>query len=177
MQENFERALVSVLKHEGKWSDHPSDPGGATMMGITLSTYSGWLGRDATKAELRAISHEEVATIYRERYWRAIKGDRLPSGLDMVVFDMAVNAGPGVAARMLQRIVGAAQDGQIGPLTLALVAGRIERDGSARPLITAYTDERLRFYAGLSTADVFGRGWTNRALAVSRSASEATRQA
>lgn len=174
MRGNFGKALAATLAHEGGWSKHPDDPGGATMKGVTLRVYSDWLGRQATEAELRAIPDEHLDAIYRTGYWDKVRGNDLPAGVDMVVFDMAVNAGPGVAARMLQRLVGAQPDGAIGPRTLAAVSRRVAEDGSARPLIKAYTDERLRFYAGLSTADVFGRGWARRADAMARSASEAT---
>ena len=92
MKRNFASSLAHVLKHEGGWADHPRDPGGATMKGVTLATYSDWLGRQATKDELRAISDEHLRTIYKARFWDAVRGDELPSGVDYVVFDMAVNS-------------------------------------------------------------------------------------
>ncbi len=39
MKRNFKKALKHVLVHEGGWADHPKDPGGATMKGVTLATY------------------------------------------------------------------------------------------------------------------------------------------
>ncbi len=61
MRSNFDRALPLVLKHEGGYVDHPRDPGGATNLGVTIGTLSGWLGRKATKAEVRALTRESVA--------------------------------------------------------------------------------------------------------------------
>lgn len=157
MKQNFASSLAHVLKHEGGWADHPRDPGGATMKGVTLATYSDWLGRQATKDELRAISDEHLRTIYKARFWDAVRGDELPSGVDYVVFDMAVNSGPGRAARMLQAAVGATPDGSIGPKTLAAVQAQ---DPAA--LIAAFQRSRQNFLEALPTFDAFGKGWTRR---------------
>jgi lysozyme family protein len=157
VKQNFASSLAHVLKHEGGWADHPRDPGGATMKGVTLATYSDWLGRQATKDELRAISDEHLRTIYKARFWDAVRGDELPSGVDYVVFDMAVNSGPGRAARMLQAAVGATPDGAIGPKTLAAVQAQ---DPAA--LIAAFQRNRQHFLEALPTFDAFGKGWTRR---------------
>lgn len=157
MNDNFPKALAVVLHHEGGWADHPKDPGGATMKGVTLATYSKFLGRAASKEELRNISDAALQQIYRTLYWDRAACDRLPAGLDLVVFDMAVNAGPGRAAKILQTILGVASDGVIGPKTLAVVESRPVAD-----LIRAYSDARRSFYKELSTFDTFGRGWLRR---------------
>jgi lysozyme family protein len=157
VKQNFASSLAHVLKHEGGWADHPRDPGGATMKGVTLATYSDWLGRQATKDELRAISDEHLRTIYKARFWDAVRGDELPSGVDYVVFDMAVNSGPGRAARMLQAAVGVTPDGAIGPKTLAAVQAQ---DPAA--LIAAFQRSRQHFLEALPTFDAFGKGWTRR---------------
>jgi lysozyme family protein len=157
VKQNFASSLAHVLKHEGGWADHPRDPGGATMKGVTLKTYSDWLGRQATKDELRAISDEHLRTIYKARFWDAVRGDELPSGVDYVVFDMAVNSGPGRAARMLQAAVGATPDGAIGPKSLAAV---LAQDPAA--LIAAFQRNRQHFLEALPTFDAFGKGWTRR---------------
>ena len=78
----FEVCLPRILEHEGGWSDHPSDPGGATMKGVTLETYSNWLGKKATKDELRNIPSSHLNTIYRDNYWKTAACDKLPAGLD-----------------------------------------------------------------------------------------------
>ena len=155
---NFPACLADVLVHEGGYVDHPKDPGGATNLGITIGTLTGWLGRQATKAEVKALTKTTVAPIYRANYWDKIGGDDLPSGLDAAVFDFAVNSGPGRAAKLLQRLVGVPQDGQIGPVTLAAVA----KAPNVAGLINAYCDARMAFLRGLGTFDTFGRGWTRR---------------
>lgn len=157
MKQNFEAALVSTLKHEGFWANHPKDPGGATMQGVTLKTYSDWLGRPASKEELRKIPGEHLKTIYKTRYWDAVRADELPAGVDYVVFDMAVNSGPGRAAKTLQMAVGVTPDGAIGPKTLAAVKAHDPAE-----LIVTYQRNRENFLKALSTFPTFGDGWISR---------------
>ena len=153
----FPRALARVLAHEGGWSDDPADPGGATNLGVTIGTLSLWLGRPATKAEVRALTSATVAPIYRRRFWDAIQGDALPAGLDYALFDFAVNSGPKRAVIGLQRALGIADDGRLGPVTLAALQGR-----DVPALIGALCDGRLAFLRALSTWPRFGRGWGRR---------------
>ena len=121
MNRNFKRVMPHVFRHEGGYADHPSDPGGATNLGITLATLSAWRGRRVTKAEVRRLSKAEARQIYRRQYWAPISGDDLPGGVDYAAFDFAVNSGPRRASGYLQRIAGVERDGVIGVRTLAAV--------------------------------------------------------
>jgi lysozyme family protein len=157
MRDNFERCLAEVLKHEGGWADHPKDPGGATMKGITIGTYAQWKGRKVTKDELRRIPDAEVAAIYRRNYWDKVRGDDLPAGLDLVAFDAAVNSGPARGARWLQEALGVTADGKIGPATLEAA-----RNDRAPTVIERAIARRLAFLRGLKTWPTFGKGWGRR---------------
>lgn len=156
-ESNYNFCLKEILRHEGLWSDHPNDPGGATMKGITIGTYAGWKGRKVTKAELRAISDAEVAAIYKRNYWDKVRGDDLPAGLDLVAFDAAVNSGPARGARWLQQALGVAADGKIGPATLARAHASY-----APAVIERAIGFRLAFLRGLKTWQHFGKGWSRR---------------
>lgn len=157
MDRNFARALALVLKSEGGWSDNPADPGGATMKGVTLANFRRFVKPDATKAELREITDEQLATVYRRFYWDAIAGAELPDGVDYAVFDFAVNSGPGRATKYLQAAVGTAQDARIGPATLRAVRAR-----PAGTIIDDLCDARLAFLKRLPTWPIFGKGWSDR---------------
>ena len=163
MQSNFNAALQHVLEDEGGFSNHPKDPGGATMKGVTLETYRLYKkNQHLTAEDLKKITNEELRDIYYRRYWNAVKGDDLPSGLDYCVFDCAVNSGPGRAAKFLQEVVGVKPDGGIGPLTLAAVKAHCVTPEDTKALISTYADKRLQFWQGLTTFATFGRGWTRR---------------
>ena len=157
MEKNFDECLKMLLVHEGGWSKHPKDPGGSTMKGVTKKVYEEYLGRECTDDELLTIEDEEVADIYRGRYWDKIQGDDLPDGVDWAVFDWAVNSGPSRAAKALQRCVGATVDGVIGPKTVGHVT-----DIPAEKTVEFLASEREKFYRSLNTFDTFGKGWLRR---------------
>lgn len=157
MKNNFSKSLKFVFLIEGGWSDHPNDPGGATMKGVTLAVYREYLGRDVSKEELRNIPDAHLDEIYRARYWNKTRCDDLPFGVDLSVFDFAVNSGASRAARLLQRSVGVVDDGIIGPKTIAAI-----KVVSAKHLIIRFAEDRRNFYKSLKTFDTFGRGWLRR---------------
>jgi len=161
MQQNFARALQLVLAHEGGFVNHPSDPGGATNKGITLMVFRRFFGAAKTVDDLRAITDAQVEHIYKTSYWDACRCDELPNGVDYVVFDQAVNSGPGRSARWLQAAVGVPVDGVIGPQTLDATS-----QGSPVQVINAMCDARLAFLRQLETFAVFGRGWERRVAEV-----------
>lgn len=161
----FERALSLVLKHEGGYVDHPKDPGGATNLGVTIGTLSDWLGRKASKADVKALKPASVAPIYRKRYWDAVRGDELPAGVDYAVFDFAVNSGVARSVMALQRAVGVADDGKLGPITLKAI-----RNADPATLIRRLCTDRLSFLTRLTTWKTFGKGWLSRVQGVEREA-------
>jgi len=157
MRYNFKYCLEQILEHEGGFVNHPKDPGGATNKGVTLATYRGYLGRDATVEELKNISREELEAIYKFRYWDPVSGDKLPAGIDLSVFDMAVNAGPAKSIKLLQRALGLPTDGIIGPKTLTAIGSN-----KGLEVIDRFAVERLKYYRGLSHFSTFGKGWERR---------------
>jgi lysozyme family protein len=161
----FGDCLAAVLRHEGGYVDHPRDPGGATNMGITIGTLSDWLGRPATKEDVRNLPVSIAAAIYHKRYWMPVRGDALGLGLDLAVFDYAVNSGPARAVKTLQAALGVDMDGVIGPKTLAAVATRKRPD-----LIAAVCARRMAFLRSLDTFDTFGKGWQRRVSEVQAAA-------
>ena len=67
MKENWERALAAVLHHEGGYVNHPSDPGGITNLGCTKATWEKWCGRPVTEQDMRELTPNDVAPLYKER--------------------------------------------------------------------------------------------------------------
>jgi len=154
---NFTPALQRLLEHEGGYSNHPSDPGGPTKFGITLSDYRKYVMPKATAADVRAMKIEDAQAIYRAKYWGVLRCDDLPAGLDYAVFDYGVNSGPSRAAKVLQRLLRLADDGRI---TSRVIEAARRRD--ARELVGLLCDERLAFLQSLKIWPVFGTGWSRR---------------
>jgi len=163
MKENFEAALKAILHHEGGFVNHPKDPGGMTNLGVTKRVWEEWVGHEVDEKTMRGLTPEIVGQMYKVKYWDKIKGDDLPSGVDYVVFDAAVNSGPGRAAKWLQACVGVEPDGGIGPKTLAAVNAF-----DASQLVEDYAKRRLSFLMDLQTWDTFGKGWGRRVAEVQK---------
>jgi len=157
MKSNYDECLKTILHHEGGYVNHPKDPGGETNLGVTKRVYQEHGG---TK-DMKDLVVEDVAPIYKKGYWDRIKGDDLPGGLDLCVFDFGVNAGPARAAKFLQSMIGTTVDGGIGPNTLAKVEEYIRENGE-HEAVNKYQEMRQRYYTELKTFDTFGRGWTRR---------------
>jgi lysozyme family protein len=102
--------------------------------------------------------------IYRNQYWNAVRGDELPAGVDLAVYDGAVNSGPAQATKWLQRALGVAVDGHIGEATLRALEDCTDIDG----LIAGICARRLAFMQALHTWGTFGKGWSRRVAAVQR---------
>ena len=153
MKDNFDECLKMLLHHEGGYVNHPSDPGGETNLGVTKKVYQEWGG---TK-DMKDLTVEDVAPIYKKNYWDRCKCDDLESGVDWVVFDWAVNSGTGRSAKAIQKICGATQEGAIGPKTLALIGKQ-----NTQYVVEEFGKIRQDFYESLKTFDTFGKGWTRR---------------
>ena len=159
MKRNYTKCLETILHHEGGYVNHPKDPGGETNLGVTKRVYEEWGGDKAMKD----LFVEDVAPIYKKNYWDKLKGDNLPDGLDLCVFDFGVNAGPGRSAKYLQKMIGTVADGGIGPNTLKKVDEYVDKHGLANT-IANFQEARQGYYERLKTFETFGRGWTRRVV-------------
>ena len=146
-----------LLKHEGNFSNHPSDPGGMTNLGVTAKVWESWVGHPVDEKQMRALTPDDVAPLYKRKYWDACRADELVSGVDYAVFDCAVNSGVGRAVKLLQGCVGVPADGGIGPTTMAAV-----NKENPKELIEKICSKRLDFLKSLGTFPVFGKGWERR---------------
>jgi lysozyme family protein len=161
----FDEVVDFVLQHEGGFVQHPRDPGGATKFGITRETLSRARGRRVSVDEVRRLTREEAASIYRRLYWDAVQAHDLPPGIDLATFDLAVHSGPSRAVKMLQSVLGVASDGIVGPKTLQAV-----RAADIMETIRRLTQGRLGFLSRLAAWPTFGRGWRRRVLSVEQEA-------
>jgi len=163
MKDNYTKCLTMVLEHEGKFSDHPSDSGGATMKGVTLNVFRAFYGDDKTVEDLKNITQSQLSHIYKIGYWNKCQCDSLPSGIDYAVFDAAIMSGPHRSVKWLQEVVDTVPDGIVGIKTITATK-RLKPQVVASELV----QKRLDFLEKLSNYDVFGRGWRRRVRTVSR---------
>ncbi|GAA0238123.1 glycosyl hydrolase 108 family protein [Castellaniella daejeonensis] len=149
----FDTAFERLIGHEGGYVNHPDDPGGETNWGITKRTAA----EDGYTGNMRDLTRDQAKEIYRTAYWGRARCDEFDGAIAFQVFDAAVNHGIGNAIRFLQRAVGVAADGSMGPVTMDAIKRMDVTDVLAR-----FNAARLRFYTSLSTWPSFGRGWANR---------------
>ena len=159
MRENFQAALAFVLEWESEYSNDPHDVGGETRWGISKKAHP--------DIDIKRLTREAASVIYHTDYWLPVRGDDLPSGIDLAVFDFAVNAGVRKSILTLQRVLGLTADGSIGSITLGTLAGA---DPAAT--LAEFTVKRILHYASLGTWNRYGKGWTRRTIACDRAASD-----
>ena len=163
---NFDEALRRLLRDEGGYGHHPSDPGGPTNFGITLTDARRYWKAAATADDVRTMPVSVAHGIYRRHYWAALRCDELPDGVDYALFDYGVNSGVGRAGKVLRRSLGLPDHS--GAVTDDVVDTARRFDPAK--LVTAICTERLAFLKSLRTWPVFGRGWGSRVASVQSTA-------
>lgn len=157
--------IEAIIAREGGYVDNPADRGKATNFGITLETLRAYRRNPhLTADDVRRLNKNDARQIYRDEYivkpsFHLITDDHLRAH----VIDFGVNSGPRTAAKALQKILGVAQDGVIGPDTLAAIR-RMGAIKASNLLMAA----RIRLYGKIVSRDasqaVFLNGWLDRAL-------------
>jgi len=145
----FDQCFDTLISHEGGYVNDPRDPGGETKFGISKRAYP--------QVDIKNLTLGAAKEIYKRDYWDRAQCDKIPPSVAYVLFDAAVNSGIGQAIRFLQRAVNVADDGVIGPMTIAAVT-RLD----AESVCARYIGQRLDFMTKLTTWDVYGKGWSRR---------------
>lgn len=187
-QRDFSDAHAFTAKWEGGLSDHPADRGGITAYGASIEFVKDIAatpsGRDflssigvqipITREVIRALRPGQVATMFRHKFWDALRLDELPFRQAAMLYDAAVNHGPAQAVKLSQRGynrcithgVKLSVDGLLGPLTRKAL--QIDTDKVVQAIIQARRD----FYQSIVTSKpdqrVFLKGWLNRANALEK---------
>jgi len=162
MKTSYDACLTRLLKDEGGYSNHPSDPGGPTNFGITIEDYRMYCNPSATADDVRHMDIADAKNIYRTKYWGKMRCDDLPPGVDYAIFDYGVNSGVGRAGKVLRRLIGL-------PDNTSVINDDVIRAVKKREplqLADAINDERINFLQHLKTWNVFGRGWGRRVAGV-----------
>jgi lysozyme family protein len=149
---NFDEAFEILIGHEGGYVNNPADPGGETKFGISKRSYP--------HVDVKNLTLSKAKDIYRRDYWDRLESESLPESVRFDLFDTAVNSGPGTAVRLLQRAVGTAEDGYVGPVTLKAVEAM-----TAWQVRAKFNACRLHFMTDLSIWPTFGKGWARRIAA------------
>lgn len=149
MEKNSDTIIDWIIEIEGDYVNDLNDPGGETKYGISKQSYP--------ELNIKTLTKHMTQVIYKTDYWNQIRGDDLPTGLDLFLMDTAVNCGIKTAVMILQKTVRAKQDGIFGPKTMKKL-----QSTHLSEIIAEITAQRGIYYAQIDTFDVFGLGWMRR---------------
>lgn len=170
------KIIDEILRREGwpQYTNLPADRGGPTKGGITLEAWREYSRNpSATADELAAITEDEARAFYLHRHVVAPRFAEIADPhLRELVVDAGVHHGPRHAAKWLQWAADVAQDGRIGPITLAavnaadplelelwVVAFRVRLFGR---LVSQDPELARARRAGFNLQAIFAAGWNNR---------------
>lgn len=168
MRTTFDFIVAKLLKAEGGFVDHPSDPGGVTNRGITMASWAAYLGRETSRDEMKELSKEQAIKFYKSEYWDRRRVEEFEPGLRHIWFDMSVNHGSKNAGKILQQSVNTRQgntaldvDGLVGPNTMGRIGVLGLRDILVeRFMFFANNCFRRSRYAERTSSNDFIRGWS-----------------
>ncbi len=136
-----------LMDREGGYVNHPNDPGGETKYGITKRSYPQLVISNLTRNDARDIYERD----FYQRYALAeVRDHRAAEWL----MDWLVHSGGGII-RVVQRELGVAVDGKMGPETFRALNSLVDPKEILR--------WRLRMLVKL-TRHPFISGWINRLI-------------
>ena len=166
-----EQLVPHIVKWEGGFVNDPDDLGGATNIGVTLTTYKLYCRRKGypvpTVERLKNLTKEQFADILKSMYWDACKADEIVSqSVANAIVDWAWNSGTSTAVKEIQRVLGVKNDGIIGNITLAAINSQ-----SPLPLFGRVQQARIAYLHRICNArpanNKFIKGWLNRVQSLS----------
>lgn len=178
---SFDKAIELVLRNEGGYVDHPSDPGGKTKWGVTLRFLQDYPDYDVdgdgtiTGTDIKKMTMEDAKRIYKDLWWDKYGYGRIEDQVIATkVFDFSINMGVKQAHKLLQRALNRAfhmslvEDGVLGPITISVI-NNIDDDVEGK-FVDVFSGVAWEFYQSLiakrPSLSVFAKGWKHRAHAV-----------
>ncbi|WP_082905796.1 MULTISPECIES: glycoside hydrolase family 108 protein [Bradyrhizobium] len=158
---NFAKCLAVTLTHEGGYSNNPSDrgnwTGGRVGIGLLKGTRYGIAAHAYPYLDIKNLTLGDARAIYERDYWKPVRGESLPYGVDLATFDAGVLSGCRRSMLWLQAAVGAKEDGAVGHETISKVLA-----ANRETTIRAICEKRRSFLRRLPSWKFFSNGWSRR---------------
>jgi len=152
-----------------------------TNKGVTFSTwqnYANYKGFPARSQDFINMTKDQWVDIAKSLYWNTIKGDAISSqGVAEILFEAVWGGGSKNLIRAMQRELnskgykganglGLSVDGAMGPNTLYALNNYTKDPTREIDMVQLLTRKRLDYLKSLSSWKTFGKGWTNRVIAM-----------
>lgn len=159
---DYQKLVPIIKKWEGGFVNDPSDSGGATNKGVTLSTFRSFYGSNKTVEDLKKLSDTQWLHIFLNGYWNKCQASNINNqSIANIFVDWAWGSGPVTAIKQVQKIVGTDVDGIVGQKTLDAINKK-----DPKTLFNAIKKARIEFVENLvkqRPKDAkFLQGWKNR---------------
>lgn len=139
----FQRSHAVTAEWEGGWSNHPADPGGKTMFGVTEATWVRFRKKMGMAIKsIRSITRQDAEHLFFVEFWQAAGCEGLADGVDLATYDASVNSG---VSRGRKWLLASLDPENRNDLTVKNICRR-----------------RLSFVQALKNWKTFGRGWGRR---------------
>lgn len=157
-----EAGFTNDPRDDGNWTGGRAGHGTlkGTKFGISAAAYP--------NLDIENLTVEQAEQIAKSDYWDVLKGDYLPPGIALSLFDHAYNTGVHHAAVLLQQTMGdVTADGVLGAQTLIKL-----KDHDTKLLIQGFALARIADYVKDRGWAVDGAGWTTRAINTAHKAAQ-----
>lgn len=163
---DINKIIPFILKWEGGYAEDPVDRGGATMRGITLTTYKQWCklkGRkEPTKTDLKNISDKDWKSVLKDLFWDKWKADDIKNqSIANLLVDWYWASGK-YGIKYPQQILGVTVDCIVGKQTI----NAINNYPNQKELFTKLWNRRKLHFESIvknnPSQKKFIKGWLNR---------------
>ena len=159
---DYRNIIPFIKRFEGGYVNHPNDKGGCTNMGVTISIFRQYYGRNKTCEDLRKLTEEQWQYIFKKGFWDRIQGDKIEcqSVANMIADYVWASGVYGI--KYVQKLLGVSADGIIGAKTLLA----INSYPSSKELFERIRQRRLDHFDAIvknnPSQKVFLKGWKRR---------------
>jgi lysozyme family protein len=164
---HFAKYLPELLKHEGGYVNDPTDRGGATKYGITLSTwkklgYDKDLDGDIDAEDIKLLTKADAGEIAKRQYWDYFWADQIQNqSVAEFIVDWGYNSGVVTVAIIVQKLISVKADGVFGNVTVSAI-NRMNPELLFEALKIRRTQFVERIVENNPSQIKFLKGWKNR---------------
>ena len=162
-----------ILKWEGGYANDPVDRGGATKMGVTIGTATGYYKKGAknfdkngdgqiTADDIKALTKEDFMYVLR-KFWDHCRADEIKNqSIAEIIVDWAWGSGPGTAMKKVSNVLGLRPSTKMTDEMLAKINGWQSQEDLFNKIWHARESHFNGIVSNNPSQRKFIKGWMNR---------------